>query len=145
MLFHFTDSRNISSIKEYGLLSWQQLVSKKILHIPCSNELSRELDRRYFLENYVRLCVQKFHPMANVALNEGRVEYLIWLEIDQCVLNWNGTLFSPNNATSNSCILYTSTDVAQILKEPLGYESLLTAQSEFLVEGSIPPQYIKFL
>lgn len=67
-LYHFTDPSNISSIKEYGLLSWLQLLQRNISHSPASNDFSRSLDRGKNLEDYIRLCNRPSHPMADAAL-----------------------------------------------------------------------------
>ncbi len=89
-LYHFTDSRNLWSIKRRGLLSWRKLVDRQIVHHSGSNELSRSLDERDGLDNFVRLCLTDYHPMALVAQEEGRIKELLWLEVDEEVLKFSG-------------------------------------------------------
>jgi hypothetical protein len=134
-LFHFTDPKNIPSIKKYGLLSWEQLLNRKIEHYPASNELSRNLDRRYNLENYVRLSLNQNHPMFSAAIYYKRVESLIWLKINPNVIDLSGTLFSNTNATCNKVIINQFKDTA--LKST-------DLQAEVLVKEKVDPSYIIF-
>lgn len=134
-LYHFTDGRNVPSIRRYGLLSWQLLVGRGIQHFPASNELSRELDARKDLQNYVRLCLRPQHPMATRALYERRVESLVWLEIDDVVTRWRATRFSDRNATANEARVDSSPATAFSSQDP---------QAEILVEGSLNPKWITF-
>lgn len=56
-LYHFTDRRNLSSIKNYGgLYSWKYCVNHNI-NIPCpgGDSFFRSLDESFNLGNYVRL------------------------------------------------------------------------------------------
>jgi len=136
-LFHFTDSRNLVSIRRHGLMSWQQLVWRGIQHVAGSNDLSRRLDAQRNLGNYVRLCLQPDHPMAHVALREGRIHDLIWLKIDAAVANRNTTLFSDENATARcACIdherstaLHSDSDQAEILVKTRISPDLITFPS----------------
>lgn len=134
-LYHFTDPRNIPSIKKYGLLSWYELNKKNIYHIPASNSLSRNLDTRRNLEDYVRLSLNTNHPMFARAINEGRVKNLVWLKIDPIVMNFPDTLFSNDNATSNRAVIINNKDTA--LKSN-------SSQAEVLVKKRIDPKYIIF-
>lgn len=134
-LYHFTDPRNIPSIKKYGLLSWYELNKKNIYHIPASNSLSRNLDIRRNLQDYVRLSLNKNHPMFARAINEGRVKNLVWLKIDPIVMNFPDTLFSNDNATSNRAVINNNKDTALKSK---------SSQAEVLVKKRIDPKYIIF-
>ena len=134
-LYHFTEPKNIPSIKKYGLLSWEELTNRNIAHTPASNNLSRNLDRRYNLEDYVRLSLNQDHPMFHQAINEGRVNQLIWLKINPIVMNFPNTLFSNDNATSNRVI------INNIKETALKSNSL---QAEVLVKKRIDPKYIYF-
>jgi len=134
-LYHFTDPRNIPSIRENGLLSWQQLKIRGITHFPASNDLSRNLDAAKNLQNYVRLCLQQQHPMATMALFEGRIGNLVWLVIDDAVLQLQTTLFSNRNAAANAAIINRDPHTA------LGSND---QQAEVLVAESIEPRWIIF-
>jgi len=134
-LYHFTDPRNIPSIKKYGLLSWDQLLKRKIIHYPASNDLSRYLDKRYHLENYVRLTLNLNHPMYHASLYYGRVQSLVWLKILPSVIDLPDTLFSNTNATSNNAIINKFKDTALKSNDE---------QAEILVKERINPSFIIF-
>lgn len=134
-LYHFTDRRNLLSILAHGLLSWDRLITKKIKHWPASNDLSRNLDQRANLNDYVRLCVRREHPMLAKALNEGRIQDCAWLEIDEAVIRWPTTRFSNDNATSNRAVIDSNPSTA------LGSSS---NQAEVLVLSTLGTQWIKF-
>lgn len=99
--YHFTDRRNLENIKKMGgLYSWDYLLKSESKNsvIFGSNELSRNLDKRYNLQNYVRLSFCKEHPMMYVAMNDDRIEDPVILEIDIAVAIFKNTLFSDRNA-----------------------------------------------
>lgn len=101
-LYHFTDRSNLSSIQQLGgLFSWVYLESNGI-HIPRpgGGDLSRRLDRRRGLEDYVRLSFNSDQPMMHVALREGHIVDPVILEIDPRVVFWSDTWFSNMNATT---------------------------------------------
>lgn len=102
-LYHFTDSSNIASIKEHGgLYSWWSADEKGIF-IPKSggDDLSKNLDKRYNLQNYARLSFTKKHPMMYVAQKDGRIINPIVLKISPEIVFWKETMFSDRNATAN--------------------------------------------
>ena len=100
-LYHFTDRANIKSIKEHGgLYSWHYCDKHSII-IPYQGggSLSRDLDRRYSLQDYVRLSFTRNHPMRFVAEKEGRIQNAINLEISLDVCYFQETRFANMNAT----------------------------------------------
>lgn len=134
-LYHFTDARNLASIKRHGLLSWRKLLDRKIPHHPASNELSRTLDQKKGLDNYVRFCRKPEHPMAGQARFEGRVGNLVWLEISDAITNWRATKFSNRNATASNATI--SSERSTALESDC-------VQAEILVEGALAPRWISF-
>lgn len=105
-LYHFTDSSNIASIKEHGgLYSWWSADEKGIF-IPKSggDDLSKNLDKRYNLQDYARLSFTKKHPMMYVAKKDGRIPNPIVLKISPEIVFWKGTIFSDRNATANKSL-----------------------------------------
>lgn len=102
-LYHFTDKSNLPLIiKHGGLYSWGELENKNIKPNKVGgNELSRSLDMRKGLKDYVRLSFTKELPMRHVAQRDGRINDIIFIEIDPEVIFWQETLFSDKNATSN--------------------------------------------
>ena len=135
MLYHFTDSRNVASIREHGLLSWWLLDQKGISYVSSATELSHRLDGRRHLANYVHLCLRLDHPMAAVALAEGRVLRLVWLEIDEAVMRWRKTRFSDINATATGALITSDKKTALDSADP---------QAEVLVHNSLAAKWIRF-
>ena len=132
-LLHFTDRRNLKSILQRGLLSWEKLERRGIQHFAASTHLSRELDSRAGLGDYVRLCRSDRHPMAYKAQCEGRVDQLVWLKIDPCVVRWRSTRFSDRNATSSSATI--GDDAGLFLVSP-------DLQAEVMIEGALSTRWI---
>ena len=101
VLYHFTDRANLQSIyNNNGLYSWKYLKQNNIpIPYPGGDSLSRDLDIRYNLQNYVRLCFTKNHPMMYVAKQQGRLNDPVILEISSEVIFWNETKYSNMNAT----------------------------------------------
>jgi hypothetical protein len=134
-LYHFTDIRNLGSIKKYGLHSWWRLYGKKIDFIPASNECSRRIDRQKGLHNYIRLCRRAYHPMAMAAKYEGRIGNFTWIKVDEDVVRWRQTKFSNKNATSNDA-------------EIGDYQNIFwnsdDDQAEVMVYGSLNTNWIRF-
>lgn len=100
-LYHFTDRENLKSIIENGgLYSWADCEAKGItIPRPGGGDLSRSLDSRGSLQNYVRASFTTEHPMMYVAMNEGRITNPVILEIDPEVIYDSETKFADRNAT----------------------------------------------
>lgn len=97
-LYHFTDTRNIPSIKRHGgLFSWYYCKNNNI-SIPCQggDYDSRELDKKYGLQDYVRLSFCDDHPMAYRLQQSGSDIKVLRIKIDVALLK--DTLFSDINA-----------------------------------------------
>ncbi len=133
--YHFTDSRNLDSIRERGLLSWEVLEMLGIPHIAGSSSDSRFYDARRNLRNYVRLCRDTSHPMAYRCQYDGRILRLIWLRIDSSVMDLSTTLYSNDNAVKNA---------VSIGFDPRIALQSLSRQAEIMVLKSIPPELIHF-
>lgn len=100
-LYHFTDRRNLESIiKHRGLLSWKYCVDHNIsIPNPGGSAMSRELDTRYGLADYVRLSFCDDHPMAwRLKMGGGD---LVLLKIRVNVAWRKDTLFSDINAADS--------------------------------------------
>lgn len=97
-LYHFTDTRNIPSIKRHGgLFSWYYCKNNNI-SIPCQggDYNSRELDKKYGLQDYVHLSFCDDHPMAYRLQKTGSDITVLRINID--VAFSKDTLFSDINA-----------------------------------------------
>ena len=102
-LYHFTDRDNLESIIRHGgLYSWHGCAQRDItIPKPGGADLSRQLDLRDGLEDYVRLSFTPHHPMMYAAMQEGRISNPVILEINLEAIGWEGTLYSDRNATRN--------------------------------------------
>ncbi len=100
--YHFTDYHNLKSIKENnGLYSWHYADSNGIIiNFPGGNTLSRDLDKRYGLQDYVRVSFCTDHPMQYRLEQGGR--NLALLEVDIEVAYYENTIFCNINATDSS-------------------------------------------
>lgn len=135
LIYHFTDPRNIPSIRRYGLSSWSRLIQQDISHYPASNAMSRELDRRKNLEDSIHFCLRPCHPMANMAPSRGRVVKRVWLAIDSTVIYWRSTRLSSTNAASSRAVIDYCQDTA------LRSDDI---QAEVLVPGFLNSRFIRF-
>lgn len=97
-LFHFTDERNVPSIKKNGgILTLSQLRERGVRPIaPGGNQWSHDADTRIGLDAYVHLCFMDWHPMEFVARQEQRIETTTFLQIDPSVMLLDGVLFTPD-------------------------------------------------
>lgn len=104
--YHFTDRSNIESIlKNGGLYSWEDCLKKNIyIPHPGGSELSRNLDRKENLQEYVRISICKRHPMMYYAMTDGRIKKPVILEIDTDILYQDGNIFSNMNAVKSNAI-----------------------------------------
>lgn len=102
-LYHFTDRDNLKSIIDNGgLYSWADCESKGIsIPKPGGGDLSKSLDKRSNLQNYVRVSFTTEHPMMYVAMNDGRITNPVILEIDPEVIFDSETKYADRNATRN--------------------------------------------
>lgn len=100
--YHFTDVSNIPNIKKYGgLFSWDY-IKKEGLDVAKQggDEMSKSLDKKYNLEDYVRISFCKDHPMAYICKTKRDMN-LVLLKIKIDVATLEDTRFSDINATSN--------------------------------------------
>jgi len=100
--YHFTDYHNLKSIKENnGLYSWHYADSNGIIiNFPGGDTLSRDLDKSYGLQDYVRVSFCTDHPMQYRLKQRGR--NLALLEVDIEVAYYENTIFCNINATDSS-------------------------------------------
>jgi hypothetical protein len=99
-LYHFTDTRNLDSIRKHGgLYSWWRCNQKDIeVPAPGGNESSREMDLKRDLQDYVRLGFNTCPPMLHVARETGRIGKHRILQVRPSVIYLRSTLFSHINA-----------------------------------------------
>ena len=97
-LYHFTDKRNIPSIKRHGGLFSGHYCETNNINIPRQggDYDSRELDKKYGLQDYVRLSFCDDHPMKYRLQQSGSDMVVLRIKIDVALLK--DTLFSDINA-----------------------------------------------
>lgn len=153
-LYHFTDRDNLESIiKHGGLYSWMDCERKGIqIAKPGGGDLSRSLDRRGNLQDYVRVSFTTQHPMMFVAMQDGRISNPVVLEIDPEVIYWAESKYADCNATRNGAIVggaledfkrihFTSVMVRKHFDLP--EEEQPYFQAEILIKNYIPLEFIK--
>lgn len=157
-LYHFTDKKNLPSIKKYGgLYSWDYCARSNIEVIkPGGNECSRSKDMEKGLQNYVRLNFYHSPPMYWALKNERNYNLVI-LRVDPSVIYWKSTKFSDENAASYyACVgdklsdfkkikLELATNKYKIWNDDALRSNKRFVQAEVLVEEHIPCKYIKIL
>ncbi len=153
-LYHFTDEANLKSIiQNGGLYSWHYCVVNNLrIERPGGGELSRLLDKKAGLENFVRLSFTPDHPMMYAAINDGRIQSPVVLEIDNEVIFFKDSKFSDKNATRTGVnIGQTFNDFAKIRFDILSSSDYLNTtdenkpyfQAEVLVKEKILLEHIK--
>lgn len=156
VLYHFTDRANLESIAiNGGLYSWKSCEKKGIKIAKAGGVgFGRDLDSKYGLEDYVRLSFTKEHPMMYSAINDGRIQDPVILEIDLEVVYWVHTIFSDTNATKSGHLMGEALENFQnirfdILKEKKYFDIADDLkkyyQAEVLVKKHIPLTCIRNL
>ena len=152
-LYHFTDRDNLDSIiTAGGLYSWADCAASNIMIAkPGGDDTSRSLDRRDGLQHFVRLSLCRDHPMKYVAMNEGRIDNPVLLEISPEVIYWSETRYADRNATKNGAQIGSDIDdfeeihfssVRASNQFDLPEEEKEFYQAEVLVKNFIPLEYI---
>lgn len=96
-LYHFTDIRNLQSIRDSGgLFPWARI--KNQVPAPGGNDWSHDADEKKGHDSYVHLCFLPAHPMEFVAKKDGRIIESRFLQIDTSVIFKDGVLFYPDVA-----------------------------------------------
>src|SRR5207244_1784475 len=114
------------------------------------SQLSRSLDKKKDLGDYVRLSFSAHHPMMYVALSEGRLLYPVVLQVSLDVVSRPGTLFSDRNAASSSAIVCGNQSVIRfnIVRKPnqftVSSADRCFFQAEVLIPSEIGPEFIRF-
>ncbi len=101
--FHFTAAKNWAKIQQLGgLYSWADMEEmNESIPVPGGEELSRNLDKKDNLQNYVRLSFCDDHPMAFV-VGQRTGEKMMLLGISTEVAKYQTTLFSNINAADSN-------------------------------------------
>src|SRR5262245_19068877 len=96
-LYHFTDVRNLASIRKHrGIYSAEQCEAKGIkIAAPGGDENSQRSDRANGMDKYVHLCLLEQHPMEYRARDEKRIEESLFIPVNVEVLKFPGVRFVP--------------------------------------------------
>lgn len=114
-LYHFTDSRNIPSIKTSGyILSQKEVIRNNLNVVYASSPDSRARDASQGLSDFVRLSFVKSHPMMYSAMTAYGIKPKV-LEINPLVILLPDVLISDQNALTKGANIGTSaTDLANV-------------------------------
>lgn len=149
-LYHFTAADNIPSIKKNkGLYSWDYM-DKHGITIPVAggDSMSRSLDMKYNLQDYVRLSFCQDHPMAYRLRMAG--EKIVLLMIDIRAAAFAGTQYSDMNAADSrhhhgpSISDLERVDFSAVKRTYVSSSDpdFKTHQAEVMVKTHIPSEYI---
>lgn len=156
--YHFTDERNLQSIKECGGLLSMAYCNEHDITIPRpgGSDTSWSLDYRLGLADYVRLSFTDDHPMMHIAMNDGRISSPALLEVSLDVAYIETTLFANKNAARTNDpgnIGGGLIDLQHIhfntVKHPKYFDLIDEEkpfyQAEILVKTFVPMKYIKII
>jgi hypothetical protein len=153
--YHFTDTRNLPTIRQHGLLSMRTLRERNLIVAPGGNDWSLDADKRSGMDDYVHLCFFKEHPMEYVAKNDGRIQNTRFLKIMPSVIEVSVAMITDRVANRADAwprpaeemvakldleIIYTRTD----WKDPKIQVRLRNARlCEILVPKTVPLNLIR--
>ena len=153
-LYHFTDVRNLDSIRRHGgLYSRRQCGQRRIrIAAPGGDATSQRLDELHGLQNYVRLGFNPCLPMMYTAQRDGRINEVAVLSIDPSVIYLEPTLFSDLNANDRDAWLGPGIEAFGRINFGLaagdcwrGQAQKRLFQAEVLVKGHVPLNLVRNL
>lgn len=113
--FHFTDKRNLPSIREHGLLSMEILRERNIIRVAGGNDWSLDADRRSGMDAFVHLCFFDEHPMEYLATREGRIDESKFLRISPEVLLSEGVKICDRVANRSDALPKPAAEMVDLL------------------------------
>lgn len=156
-LYHFTDRRNLSKIRELkGLYSLAKLKEMQVvIPNPGGNEWSHEADQSKGMDQYIHLCLKPNHPMEYVARNEKRIGETIFLQIHPDVLKFEGVKFTADVSNKSGVPILTIEEAKKIIDfevlftrtdwkdSVIQYRLQQAEKSEILIPNHIPLEFIR--
>lgn len=153
--FHFTDRRNLRSIRKHGLLPTRELRRREIeIPAPGGNQWSQEADAAAGMDAYVHLCFKTGHPMEKRAQEGGNIQDLVHLQVRPDIIRLPKVLITDDVANKRGVkalpatsmldeldleVLYTRTNWS----DPAIRGRLVAAEKcEILIPGGVPVDYI---
>lgn len=157
--FHFTDERNLPSIRNSdGLWSMQALQDRGVtVPAPGGDANSQLSDSRNGMDQYVHLCLFNQNPMEYRARQDGRIGNSRFLEIDRDILKLDGVRFTSAMANQSGVTPLTLEEAATQLDFAAAYERmdfgiqeqmqrvLAARKYELLIPNHVPIRYIRGL
>lgn len=127
--YHFTDTRNLSSIARHGLLSWAELTRRGIaVPAPGGNDWSRDADALAGMDRYVHLCLAPNHPMEYIArVQDKRIQESRFLRIAPEVLYTAGAAFTAGVSNRRGV---DRVEIAQASREMKHLDAIYCARQE---------------
>lgn len=156
-VYHFTDTRNLPSIREKGLLSMSELKRQQIENTPGGNQWSLDADRQSGMDQFVHLCFFRDHPMAYVAQQEGRIQNIRYLRIDPTIMLHEGAQITDRVSNKRDAVALPAKDMVQKIdwqviytrtdwKDPAIQARLKIAKvCELLIPCNVPSNMIRNL
>jgi hypothetical protein len=140
--FHFTDLRNLDSIRALGLLRYAELRRRR-LEVPAAggNDWSHEADTRSGLDEYVHLCLFSEHPMEYCAKAEGRIVQSRFLGISPEVIWHEGIRFTDNVSNKRGVELLTLTEASERLDFTVIYDRTDWRDPEIKARRKVAKRY----
>ena len=122
--FHFTDARNVDSIRKHGIQSLSEIRRLGIeVAVFGSSAISRSLDVERGLDKYVHLCFKNEHPMEHVArVGQQRIKDTWFIPVSTDVLFVEGVRFSPQVSNRTGTRLLTIEEACEEMDFEVIYE-----------------------
>jgi ssDNA thymidine ADP-ribosyltransferase, DarT len=119
--YHFTDEKNLDSIRKHGILSKQE-AERLGVAIPVlgGNQWSQDADQLKGLRDYVNLCFTRSHPMCHLATEENRITP-VYLGIDPEIIKMEGVKITLDVANKGGVELLNVEDAIKELDEQVLY------------------------
>lgn len=158
-LYHFTDRRNLTSIRELGgLYSLTKLNEMGVeIAAPGGNDWSHDADACKGVDQFVHLCFRNTHPMEFRAREAGRIVDSIFLHVHPEVLELEGVMFTSEVSNKAGVTIHSLEEAKDMVdfevlytrtnwRDPQIKERLQQAEKcEILVPDFIPLELIRNL
>jgi hypothetical protein len=131
-------------------MSAASITASAISSVMNSDQVSRNLDERKGLSNFVRLSFNDKNPMQFVVAKEKHVTQLVMLQVNLQAVSRPGVMFSDGNSTRTGAVHSVSPKIVRfdLVKQKdhfaVAPELRKFYQAEVLVPSPIPPHLIVF-
>lgn len=141
--YHFTDSRNLQGIRDWGGLCSLHILNSGGINIPApgGNDWSHVADHRVDMDRYVHLCFTTSHPMAYQAKKAGRLQDVKYLGINPAILGLPGVLFTPDVSNKSGVHPVSLTEAESIIDYEVLYARTGWGNSEIKIRRKSAEKY----